>query len=60
MDLTTHLHPVPRVRMTGAMPPILHAFISCTETTLRKVEASLNSNGSVANFCENGMYLQVP
>ena len=60
MRLTTHLHPVPRLRMTGAMPPILlHAFISCTEITLSKTEASLNSSGSVANFGENGMY-QVP
>ena len=35
LQLTTHIHPVPRLRIGGAIPPpSLYTFMSCTGTTL--------------------------
>jgi hypothetical protein len=31
--LTTHTHPVPKFRMSGATPPLLYVFMACTGTT---------------------------
>lgn len=33
VKLTTHVHTLPRSRMSGAMPP-LHVFMACIRTTL--------------------------
>jgi hypothetical protein len=32
--MTTHLHQVLRLRMSGAMPLLLHAFMACRGATL--------------------------
>jgi hypothetical protein len=34
VNLTTHLHLLPRLGMNGAIPPHLHAFMACMGMTL--------------------------
>jgi hypothetical protein len=31
VKLTTHLHPIPRLKMRGAMPPLLHTLFEFVE-----------------------------
>jgi hypothetical protein len=55
--LITHLHLAPRLRMRGAISPLLHTSSSCDKDTITIICCGSNSNAEESNDCRAAEFI---